>query len=358
MSTETLRQAAVLVAGTVVVPYFVLVLLLAVQNRRPPYGNATVLPTLFIGVAMLFLSRRLGPRFDAALGWPNASWMAGYGCGAIGFYFAGLFAWHAGKRQFDPRIGTALRIGLVATLAGMAALYILAIFDSVEWPSRVPRNWQEALFSSLFFGYAGAVTLLALDASLWTIVNEEHDGAAQRALFALIGSVFAILCFSLKITFVWLHVAGYDVSGLDRLALWAMVVATFGLLGAILPQRIHNRLAGYPPVRTWRTLADLRRLERLHERIRAVQPSVPYEHTLTSWWRRLFHADEALYQVVIALHDARRALAALPVETSASIQRQALLAQLATLDRLDESGYAGTLRALRTAAQELEQQDL
>jgi hypothetical protein len=358
VSTETLRQVAVLVAGTVVIPYFVLVLLLAVQNKRPPYGNATVLPTLFVGVAVVFLSRRLGPRIDAALGLPNASWLAGYGFGAVGFFFAGLFAWHAGKRQADTRIGAALRVGLVLALAGMTALYLLFITGTAEWPSRTPRSWQEALFSSLTFIYAGAVSLLALDASLWTIVNEEHDGAAQRALFALIGAAFATICFALKIAFVWLHVAGYDAGALDRLALWAMVVATFGLLGAILPQRIHNRLAGQPPVHTWRTLADLRRLERLHARIRAVQPSVPYDLEFTTWWQRLLHADEALYQTVIALHDAKRVLAALPADTDAAAQRQALLTQLATLDRLDERGYAETLRALRTAAQELERRDL
>lgn len=351
MNTETLRQTAVLVAGIVVVPYFVLVLVLAIQNRTPPYGNATVLPTLFVGIAVVFLSRRLGPRIDEALGLPNASWMAGYGFGAVGFYFAGVFAWQAGKRQSNPRIGACLRVGLVATLAGMAALYLLVIFDTVEWPSRIPRNWQEAFFSSLSFVYAGAVALLALDASLWTIANEEHDGAAQRALFALVGAAFAVVCFSLKTAFVWLHVAGYDAARLDRLALWAMVVATFGLLGAILPQRVHTRLAGYPPVHTWRTLADLRRLERLHAAMRSVQPAIARTEW-APWWRQLLRAEEALYQMVIAIHDARRALSAHPVDGEAAVHRQAILNSLAVVDSADDQSYAATLAALRKAAQE------
>jgi hypothetical protein len=137
----------------------------------------------------------------------------------------------------------------------------------------------------------------------------------------------------------------------DRAALWAMGVATLGLLGAVLPQTLHNRLAAYPPVRTWRTLADLRRLERLHSKIRSVQPAVA-KTGWEPWWRQLFHAEEALYQMVIAIHDARRALAALPIESQVGSRRQALLKSLAVVDGTVDQSYAATLAALRKAAQQ------
>jgi hypothetical protein len=356
MSTESLRQTTVLLAGLIVIPYCVLVLARAVQDKRRPHGNATLLPALLVGIAMVFLSRRWGPQIDAALGWPNLSWLAGYGLGAIGFYFAGLFAWRVGPRRSNPAIATALRAGLVLAIATMSILFLNAIEATPEWPSRVPRNWQEATFSTLFFGYVGAVSGLALDASVWTIVNEEHDGAAQRALFSLIGSMFALLCSVSKIVFVWLHVGGFYVGWLDRTALACFMVAILGLLGAFFPQRIHNRLAAHPPVRTWRALADLKRLEFLYEAIGAVQPTVRREDSAIPWWRRLFGVEQALYEMVIAVHDAKRVLATLPAEAQAAPTQRALLEQLASVDQLSDASYSSTLAALRRAALELKNQ--
>lgn len=354
MSSDSLRQATVLWAGVIVIPYCVLVLARAIQDKRTPDGNATLLPALLVGIAMIFLSRRWGPQFDAALGWPNLSWLVGYGLGAIGFYFAGLFAWRVGPRRGNPAVEIALLAGLVAAILTMSVLFQFAIEGTAEWPSRVPRNWQEALFSAMFFGYIGAVSLLALDASLWTIVNEEHDGAAQRALFSLVGSVFATSCSAAKIVFVWLHAAGADVAWLDRIALWCFVVATLGLLGAVFPQRIHNRLAAYPPVRTWRAMADLRRLESLYDAISAVQPVAAQHVRSIPWWRRLFDVDEALYEMVIVVHDAKRVLAVLPVEAPMAPVQRDLLERLAAVDYLPDASYAATLAALRRAAREIE----